>query len=139
MENVLKFCVWGKPQPKQSARFSKFGAYQPAKVTNYAHWVRLCFKEKYSSDVRFPANMPLIIKIRAYLPIPQSKSKKFKDQAEKGLIRPITKPDTDNIAKNIKDALNGFAYYDDRQIVTEQIEKWYSADPRVEIIIEGDY
>lgn len=136
--DVLKFCIFGKIQPKQSARFTKFGVYQNPKVKAYELEVQRAFREKYKSDVRFPSNMPLVISLRVYLPIPTSKTKTFKEQAEKGLIRPTTKPDTDNCGKIIKDALNGFAYYDDRQIVSEHIEKWYSSEPRVEVQIEGD-
>lgn len=50
--------------------------------------------------------------------------------------RTTKKPDTDNIAKNIKDALNKIAFPDDSQIVTEIIEKWYADTPRAEIYIK---
>ena len=45
----------------------------------------------------------------------------------------------DNIGKLINDSLNGLAYTDDRQIVEEKIEKFYSDRPRVEVQIEGIY
>ena len=34
-----------------------------------------------------------------------------------GKMRPTMKPDNDNIAKSVLDALNGLAYVDDKQIV----------------------
>lgn len=37
----------------------------------------------------------------------------------------------------IKDALNGIAYADNRQVVSETITKKYSNLPRVEVEIEG--
>lgn len=52
------------------------------------------------------------------------------------MIRPTKKPDWDNIGKIVTDALNGVAYHDDAQIVDAQVRKFYSKDPRVEIIIQ---
>ena len=52
-----------------------------------------------------------------------------------GKERSITKPDVDNILKQVNDSLNGIAYTDDRQIATEIVEKWYSDIPRIEIEI----
>jgi Holliday junction resolvase RusA-like endonuclease len=43
------------------------------------------------------------------------------------------KPDVDNIAKSILDALNGAAYDDDKQVVALMIHKEYSDTPRVDI------
>jgi Holliday junction resolvase RusA-like endonuclease len=52
-----------------------------------------------------------------------------------GIIRPIKKPDLDNIAKIIADSLNGVAYRDDSQIVESSVAKFYSDFPRVEVEI----
>jgi Holliday junction resolvase RusA-like endonuclease len=52
-------------------------------------------------------------------------------------IRPTKKPDADNILKAVLDALNGLAYNDDSQIVSARIEKLYSDNPRVEIVISN--
>lgn len=49
---------------------------------------------------------------------------------------PTKKPDIDNIAKSILDALNKLAYRDDTQVVTLHMEKHYAEDPRVEVEIE---
>ena len=53
-----------------------------------------------------------------------------------GLMNPIKRPDADNIAKIVLDALNGIAYKDDSQIVDLSVPKRYSDKPRVEIFIE---
>ena len=54
---------------------------------------------------------------------------------ERGLILPTKKPDADNIAKAILDALNGLAYYDDAQVVHLEVQKRYSNEPRAEVFI----
>lgn len=46
---------------------------------------------------------------------------------------PQKKPDTDNIAKIVLDALNGLAYPDDKQVVELQVLKTYDLDGYVEV------
>lgn len=53
-----------------------------------------------------------------------------------GELMPAKKPDIDNIAKAVLDALNSVAYRDDTQIVELQIRKQYSEKPRLEIRME---
>lgn len=53
-----------------------------------------------------------------------------------GELLPAKKPDIDNIAKAVLDALNSVAYRDDTQIVELQIRKQYSEKPRLEICME---
>lgn len=142
----LHFTIPGKVQAKQSAKFRQIKShsgkeviqsYQPSSVTNYANWVKQCFINEYPShNPMIFEGKQLAIKTIAYFQIPKSKSKKFKEQALKGERRPITKPDTDNIAKNIKDALNKIAFPDDSQIVLEIIEKRYGEIPRAEVYIK---
>lgn len=82
----------------------------------------------------------LKVDITAYYQIPKSKSKKIKEQMSLGQIRPTTKPDADNVAKVVCDALNEVAYHDDTQIVELTVHKWYSENPRVEVEVmkEGE-
>ena len=54
-------------------------------------------------------------------------------------IRPVKKPDFDNIGKIIADSLNGIAYADDSCIVEATISKFYDIYPRTEITIENLY
>lgn len=79
--------------------------------------------------------LPLAVTITAYMSVPTSKSKKFKQAAILGRERPAKKPDTDNIFKCITDALSGIAYKDDKQIVAATVNKWYAEVPRVEALI----
>lgn len=73
--------------------------------------------------------------INAFYSIPQSASKKKKEEMREGQIRPAKKPDCDNVAKIVLDALNKLAYRDDAQIVDCIIRKWYTDDPRVTVTI----
>jgi len=64
-----------------------------------------------------PLQGPLALGVRVYLPIPQSKPKKWHEMALTGHIRPTTRPDLDNCIKNLKDVCNGIFWGDDKQVV----------------------
>jgi Holliday junction resolvase RusA-like endonuclease len=84
-----------------------------------------------------PLTGPLELTIDAYLKIPKGFSKKKTAAALSGELRPITKPDLDNLAKKLKDRMGrGFFYEDDKQIVTETVRKWYGDPPRWEVMLE---
>jgi Holliday junction resolvase RusA-like endonuclease len=73
---------------------------------------------------------PLSLWIEAYLPMPKSKPKKWQEEANLGWIRPTTKPDVDNLAKHVKDCMQGIFYADDKEIVSLIVEKFYSDNPK---------
>lgn len=76
---------------------------------------------------------PIIFNCDIYLPIPSSMSSAEKIIAEMGYIRPISKPDFDNVAKTYSDMLTGSLIYDDDQIIESKIRKYYSIKPRIEL------
>ena len=53
--------------------------------------------------------------------------------AELGLIRPVKKPDFDNLAKTYSDMTQGVLLFDDALIIEGISRKWYSCKPRIEI------
>lgn len=131
---IFKFTIPGKPCGKGRPRFTKSGhTFTPEKTVNYEALVKLAFSQAYPNAEPIAAKVGVIAKITAYYPIPASASKKRQAHMRAKLIKPTTKPDTDNIAKICLDALNGIAYHDDAQIVELQVKKLYSDDPRVEV------
>ncbi len=56
---------------------------------------------------------------------------------EAGEIRPVKKPDADNIIKVVADSLNQVAYRDDADLVKVELEKFYSWQPRIEVEIKS--
>jgi Holliday junction resolvase RusA-like endonuclease len=65
--------------------------------------------------------------------VPKSYSKKRTEACLSGLERPTKKPDWDNVAKSICDAMNGIVYQDDTQIVDAYVTKVYSANSGVDV------
>lgn len=70
------------------------------------------------------------------MPVASSWSESIKQAARSRAIYPTNKPDIDNLAKSILDALNGVIYKDDSQVVVLTLQKYYDDDPRAEITIE---
>ena len=125
----------GKQRPRVVRQNGRTISFTPDQTVQYENLVRWCYKTAENSK-RFPDDMPLKVIINAYYEIPKSASKKKRAQMLDGELRPTKKPDADNIAKIICDALNGIAYRDDAQVVTCIINKRYSEEPSVSVEIE---
>ena len=72
----------------------------------------------------------------SYLPIPSSMSSIEKIGAELGFVRPISKPDWDNVGKTYCDMIQDLLIYDDSLIIEGVSKKYYSVKPRIEITIK---
>jgi Holliday junction resolvase RusA-like endonuclease len=100
----------------------------------YEKLVKKCFNETYN-DIKLSG--ALQFEIIAYFAIPKSENKIIKEKMFLGEIRPTKRlGDWDNIGKIISDGLNEIAYEDDAQIVEATVKKWYSYEPRVEVILK---
>ncbi|WP_125153124.1 RusA family crossover junction endodeoxyribonuclease [Clostridium rectalis] len=128
----MKIIIPGEPMGKQRPRMStKTGiAYTPKKTVQYENWVKQCY---CISKERIKLEGALKAKIKVYMSIPKSTSKKKTEQMLEGQLRPTKKPDIDNIVKIILDSLNSIAYDDDKQIVDCSVSKWYGEEARVEL------
>lgn len=89
------------------------------------------------SAPKTPITGPLEVTVDAYLPVPKTFSRMKKAMALGGELRPTTKPDADNLGKNILDCMNGLVWEDDRQIVGLMVRKFYSDNPRWEVEIRA--
>lgn len=123
-------CAKGRPRFVNRGRFVQ--TYTPDKTVNYENLVRLSFMqagcEKLSGAIK--------AEIKVFMQIPKSESMKKKAAMMAGQIRPTKKPDADNCAKSVLDALNKIAFDDDSQIVELHVNKYYSENPRVTITLE---
>lgn len=137
---MIVFEMWGKPQGKARARTfynHRLGRSQSVTPTNtvlYENYIKECYKATESSEFWFDKE-PLAMQIVALFEIPKSFTKKQRADIENGLLYPTKKPDADNIAKVVCDALNDVAYKDDTQIIDLHILKFYAKD-RPKVIVE---
>lgn len=136
--------VEGKIQGKSRPRFKRVGnyvkTYNTQNDTSYENLLKLLYAEQNKdndSKIKYFNDEPLILEIIVNFDIPSSFSKVKRKKALEGEIYPTKKPDFDNIAKIVADALNKIAYKDDKQIVESHIYKRYNTYSYVEICIFG--
>jgi Holliday junction resolvase RusA-like endonuclease len=131
METV-HLVIDGEPVAKGRPRFYNGHTITPAKTSNY---------ENYAKELFMISKQPKLegyieATIRAYFSIPKSTSNKKRQLMLEGEIFPTKRPDLDNIAKIVLDALNKLAYDDDSQVVRLVIEKYYDDNPRVNLTLK---
>ena len=134
----IEFSVPGDPRGKGRPRFSTYGgrpiAYTDSRTKAYEQLVMKCYMDVPGEHV-FPEDAAVFMFITAYFKIPKATPKLKVRLMKQGVIRPLKAPDWDNIGKIICDALNGIAYKDDSRVVYGSVEKFYSDNPRVEVIL----
>ena len=125
---MIVFTVEGKPQGKARARTfynKKLGRMQsitPEQTKSYEDLIRWSYT---SAGGKYLGETTLQVDIQAFYPVPKSFSKAKTNDAVTQKLRPTTKPDCDNIIKVVLDALNGVAYYDDKQVICVSCNKYY--------------
>lgn len=76
---------------------------------------------------------PCIVEYNIYQRTPSVYNTTDTFLSEIGLIRPLTKPDWDNIGKKYSDMYNHNVWLDDTLVISGTVNKFYSILPRVEI------
>ena len=136
MNLYQKFIVNGAPRGKQrartfyNARMGKMQSITPEATKDYESLIRWSFTQ---AGGKYMGDKAIALHVLAVYPIPKSFSKSKRQQAEEGKMRPRVKPDVDNIAKAVLDALNGVCYADDKQVVAFSLCKIYGTEPRLEV------
>jgi Holliday junction resolvase RusA-like endonuclease len=129
---VVPGAPYGKGRPRASSRGGFVRLYTPAATVAYEGEIaRLA--EIARADWPVMAT-PMSLRVIAHHPIPVSWPKKKQQAALAGDLIP-GKPDLDNVAKAVLDALNGVIYEDDKQVIRLVAEKRYSFEPRVEVYV----
>lgn len=130
--SVYLFEVIGNPVPQKQTRFVRSTgiAYNPSsKDIKQLQWQIKPYAP--TEPLKCPVEMTLVF----YMPIPASASKRVKVQMLNGIILPAKKPDFDNLAYLVTNALKGIVYVDDAQVTDCIIRKRYSDKPRTVIRI----
>jgi Holliday junction resolvase RusA-like endonuclease len=129
---VINFTVYGTPKGKGRPRMTKTGhVYTPQQTIDYEEKVRIAWKKSAKGRKMTGA---LSVEILVFFETPKNWSMKKKTEmmgkfAEK-------KPDIDNVAKIILDALNKLAYHDDSQVVAISCQKMWGTESKVHVSVE---
>ena len=124
----------GKGRPRVTTRGGFARAYTPRRTADYESSIVDAYNHQIPSNYKLEG--PIEVTLKAYFKVPSSSSKKDKLSMLSNTIKHTHKPDIDNIEKSVLDALNGYAYEDDSQIVKLSAEKFYSEYPRVELYMK---
>lgn len=110
---VIRFSVKGKVIGSARPRVTRHGTYIPKTTREYRERILTAFRDAGGSRLSGPLSVTIVV-CRS---LPKSRPKYFIDEPD------TFKPDVDNIAKNVLDALNGHAWGDDSQVVELSIRK----------------
>ena len=136
--NTITLTIPGKPiakaRPKFYRRGKSVGTYNSQETEEGRFLLEAMSQLNGHQIITGP------IKLKAYFFMPRPKGHygtgrnagKLKDSAPE---KHITKPDTDNLLKFIKDCLNKHVWKDDSQVYDVHGVKVYSNHPRTEIIV----
>lgn len=136
---MIEITIPGDPQAQGRPRFARRGGfvqtYDPPESKKYKELVKLHAAKQKPEELLDEA---LFVEIVIFKKPPQSISKVKKNRVEldNESLRPLTKPDVDNYAKGIKDALTGVIWTDDSKVVELIVSKFYSLNPRAEVRVK---
>lgn len=120
MTTTCLFNVYGEVVGSARPRVTRHGTYIPKKTREFRKRIQEAFAAQCGG--RFaPIEGPIHLEIIVHRALPKSRPKKVHSEPD------TFKPDADNIAKNVMDALNGIAWNDDSQITRLTVIKSHRA------------
>lgn len=120
----------GKARPRVIKKGDRVITYTPHKTANTESLIREVILKVTKGEQVFDAQVPIHLTATFYRVRPKSTSKKRE--------LPVTRPDWDNYAKLLTDALEKFLYPNDSQITTALIKKRFGSPPRIELVLSVD-
>ena len=107
--------------------------YDPPKSSEYKKYVRACVMQQGRPKKLLTG--ALRVDTVEYRRIAASLRKAQRVEAARGTIRPIAKPDMDNVEKAVWDALTGLVWKDDAQVAAEYTTKMYWDVPGIHVVV----
>lgn len=122
-----------EPVAKARPRYNKNGiAYTDKKTKEAEKYIAYSYINQNGKTL---LDGPIEVEVNCFYKVPKSYSKKDKEKAKEGRLYKVTRPDVDNLAKTVLDALNEVAYEDDRLITGLKVTKAYAKDDKEKMII----
>ena len=130
---MTNFTIPGDPQGWTRTRTNNGQFFTAPETRAYQNSVRWMAKANGVQLIEGPVSVAIV----AHYRVPATASRKRKASMLSGEEFPTKKPDIDNVVKNILDALNAMAWVDDAQVVSLNVQKLWSEEPRVEVTVEN--
>lgn len=131
---MILFEIHTVPKPQKQTLYGNNCFYDPSKDHKKAlQWQMRHYAPKE------PLQGPVQVHLFFGLPIPKSATKPRRRQMINGVIVPCKRPDIDNLAYLVTNAMNEIIYQDDSQIIDLTLSKRYSEVPKIVVkVIELD-
>jgi Holliday junction resolvase RusA-like endonuclease len=129
---MFQFEIHGPPIAQKQTRFTcpcgKGRCYDPsAKDKAQMQWQI----KPFAPEV--PLTGPIELTIAFFIPIPKGVSKAVREQMINRVILPDKKPDEDNLAYLVTNALKEIVYDDDKRVCAKHVYKFYGLEPKTVI------
>lgn len=122
------------PTPKARPRMTRDGhVYNPLKTEQAERDIQFLLKAHIIRLQIQITDKPVVVSMIFHHDCPKTMNKSDRLLADLGMLYKASKPDIDNLAKLVADAMNGLIYFDDAQIVKLTCEKKYSKREGVEL------
>ena len=139
MAKEIQVFIAGQPRAKSRPRFSvRCGhavAYKPRQDEVYETLIRNEFMAAAKEVGWMADENPVSVSIHVVQPIAKSISKKEREKILQGQSLLTKKADVDNYAKIALDAINGYAWLDDKQVTELHVYKAMGEKPSMTIRI----
>lgn len=129
---TIEFTVLGRPVPMARPRVTAHGTYTPKRCRDYKTAVALAAKAAMKGKEPITGAVHIILQFSFKTPKSWPKNK----QAVADIVGHTSRPDWDNLAKSVTDAMNGIVYKDDSQIETATVDKRYGNADGVHVVVE---
>jgi Holliday junction resolvase RusA-like endonuclease len=130
----VRFELAGECSPAARVRVTRFGKHDP-NAQEKANLTGRMERELPAGFVPFQGEVELFLDV--YRSVKKGWPPYKAYLAELGYLRPDVRPDYDNYAKLLTDALMKKVFVDDGQVVVGNVRLFYSARPRIEILLVG--
>jgi Holliday junction resolvase RusA-like endonuclease len=128
---MITLTIPGNPISRVSPKFSRKGTYDPQSHLIHAAKFHVLEQVNHLNYLPFLKDIPIEIELNYYFMVSRGKENLMKW----GLLDHIETPDYDNLTKFYTDVVKKIIFTDDRQIHIAHVNKYYSDNPRTQIII----
>lgn len=128
-----------KPIPTMRPRKGMYSFYIPNDAKNRKLIHSIIIPQIPENILKNPLMSEIYLKAYFYFPIPKGFNQRDYQLAKEGYIKPIVKPDLDNVMKTYLDALNKLVWVDDSQVVEIYVKKCYTDKDEPYVVLKIGY
>ena len=118
------------PEAQKKTKFAIRGKYPHAYDPSKKYKEQIIWQVKPYAPTKIMEG-PVELELYFHMPIPKAASMIRRKQMIAGIIHHIKRPDIDNLAYVVTNALKGLVYKDDSQIVNLHVYKRYADAPKI--------